>query len=97
MALNTLFTVLGVFVLRWRAPELARPYRTWLYPLPPLIFLAITGWTLVYTISQRPVEAIMSLGIIGSGALAYWLTNLLGPGTSSTIYNSNNRPDAGHT
>ena len=76
MALNTLFTVLGVFILRWRQPELARPYRTWLYPLPPLIFLAITGWTLIYTIVQRPAEALMSLGIISSGALCYWLTNL---------------------
>jgi APA family basic amino acid/polyamine antiporter len=78
MALNTLFTVLGVFILRWRQPELARPYRTWLYPLPPLVFLAITGWTLIYTIVQRPAEAWMGLGIISSGALCYWLTNLLG-------------------
>lgn len=90
MALNTLFTVLGVFILRWRAPNLPRPYRTWLYPLPPLIFLSITGWTLIYTISQRPAEAWMSLGIISSGALAYWLTSLLGRAP-------HNGSGAGHT
>ena len=36
LGLNTFFTVLGVFVLRRRRPELARPYRVPLYPLPPL-------------------------------------------------------------
>jgi APA family basic amino acid/polyamine antiporter len=61
MALNTFVTVLGVFVLRWRRPGLSRPFRTWLYPLPPLIFLLITGWTLWYIVLQRPVEAMISL------------------------------------
>ena len=47
MALNTFFAVFGVFVLRWTRPQLERPYSTWLYPLPPIVFLAITGWTLI--------------------------------------------------
>ena len=41
LGLNTFFSVLGLFILRWRQPELPRPYRTALYPLPPLIFLAV--------------------------------------------------------
>ena len=40
--------MLGVFVLRWRQPALPRPYRTWGYPVTPLIFLAISGWMLAY-------------------------------------------------
>jgi APA family basic amino acid/polyamine antiporter len=78
MALNTFFAVLGVFVLRWRQPDLPRPYRTWMYPLPPLLFLLITGWTLIYTVAQRPAEAWMCLGIIVSGAVFYLITNALG-------------------
>ena len=78
MGLNTLFTVLGVFVLRWREPDLPRPYRTWLYPLPPLIFLALTAWTLVYIVLQRPVEALMCLGIVVSGAIFYQISRSLG-------------------
>lgn len=74
MALNTFFTVLGVFVLRWSRPELERPFRTWLYPLPPLIFLAITGWTLLYVVLQRPIEAMICLGILVSGGLFYLAT-----------------------
>ena len=71
MALNTFFTVLGVFILRRRRPDLPRPFQTWLYPLPPLIFLSITGWTLLYIVLQRPIEALISLAIIGSGAVLY--------------------------
>ncbi|MEP5763148.1 MAG: amino acid permease [Halieaceae bacterium] len=78
MALNTFFAVLGVFVLRWRQPDLPRPYRTWMYPLPPLLFLAITGWTLLYTVLQRPAEAWMCLGIILSGAAFYKVSIVLG-------------------
>jgi len=71
MGLNTFFTVLGLFVLRWREPQLHRPYRTWLYPVPPLIFLGITGWTLFYIVMQRPAEALVCLGIIVSGIIFY--------------------------
>ena len=74
LGVNTLFTVLGVFVLRARAPDLPRPYRIPLFPLPPLVFLGITGWTLAYILKDRPEEGLMGLGIIASGALFYGLT-----------------------
>ncbi|MEZ5490877.1 MAG: amino acid permease [Gammaproteobacteria bacterium] len=77
LALNTFVTVLGVFVLRYREPELERPFRTALYPLPPLIYLALIGWTLVFTLINRPVEGWFSLGIIGSGLLFYFLNTAL--------------------
>jgi APA family basic amino acid/polyamine antiporter len=32
LALNSFATVLGIFILRWRQPDLPRPYRTFLYP-----------------------------------------------------------------
>ena len=39
MALNTFATVLGLFILRWRQPQLPRPFRVTFYPITPLIFL----------------------------------------------------------
>ena len=74
MALNTFATVLGLFVLRWRQPTLPRPFRVSLYPLTPLIFLGITGWTLIYIVLQRPLEALICAGIIVSGGVLYLLT-----------------------
>ena len=80
MALNTFATVLGLFILRWRQPQLSRPFRVTLYPVTPLIFLGITGWTLTYVVMQRPVEALISAAIITSGGLFYFL---VGPGNAS--------------
>jgi len=71
LGLNSLFTVAGIFVLRYRQPELERPYRTWLYPLPPLVYLSITGWTLLYILIERPVEALVGVAIIASGGIFY--------------------------
>jgi len=73
LALNNFATVLGVFVLRWKQPELPRPYKTFLYPITPLFFLALTGWTLWFVLISRPVEGLFGLGIIGSGLLFYFL------------------------
>lgn len=73
LALNSFVTVLGVFVLRLRQPELHRPYKTFLYPLPPLIYLGLTGWTLWFVLLNRPVEGLFGLGVIGSGLVVYYL------------------------
>jgi APA family basic amino acid/polyamine antiporter len=78
LALNSLATVAGVFVLRWRQPDLPRPYRTFLYPLPPLIYLTLTGWTLWFVLVNRPEEAWFGLGVIGSGLLVYFLSRSWG-------------------
>jgi APA family basic amino acid/polyamine antiporter len=43
----SLLAVLGVIVLRIREPNLPRPYRTWGYPLPPIIFAVITLFCLI--------------------------------------------------
>ncbi|MGD8417817.1 MAG: amino acid permease [Pseudomonadales bacterium] len=74
LGVNTFFTVLGIFVLRRRRPMLARPYRVPVYPLPPLIFLGITGWTLVYILVKEPEEGWTGLAIIAAGAVFYLLT-----------------------
>jgi APA family basic amino acid/polyamine antiporter len=74
LGLNTLFTVLGVFLLRWREPDLPRPYRISFFPLPPLIYLVITAWTLGFILLERPLEGLAGLGIVVTGALFYLAT-----------------------
>jgi APA family basic amino acid/polyamine antiporter len=71
LALNSFFTVLGVFVLRQQQPHLPRPYRTFAYPVTPLIYLALTAWTLIYVLIERPVEAWSGLSVIGVGLIFY--------------------------
>ncbi len=78
MALNAFAAVAGVFVLRLRRPELPRPYRIPLYPLPPLLFLLVTGWALVFTLAERPAEGLFGLGLVGSGLALYLLASARG-------------------
>jgi len=74
LALNSFATVLGVFVLRYQQPDLPRPYRTFMYPLPPMVYLALTGWTLYFVLINRPVEGLFGLGIIAVGLVFYFLS-----------------------
>ncbi|MEL6692141.1 MAG: amino acid permease [Pseudomonadota bacterium] len=74
LALNSLFAVMGVFVLRWRQPDLARPFRVPLYPLVPMIYLALTIWTLAYVAIERPQEVAVSIGLILTGGIIYGLS-----------------------
>ena len=76
LALNSFATVLGVFVLRYKQPDLPRPYKTFLYPLPPLIYLGLTGWTLYFVLVNRPVEGLFGLGIIILGLVLYFVSFL---------------------
>ncbi|HVB33238.1 MAG TPA: APC family permease [Patescibacteria group bacterium] len=50
LLLQFLIQDVGVIVLRWRRPDLDRPFRMWLYPLPALI--AVAGF--VYILISRP-------------------------------------------
>ena len=58
-ALNacSFLAVLGVIVLRLKAPGLPRPFRVPLYPATPLLFLAISAFTMIYTAVEKPLEA----------------------------------------
>jgi APA family basic amino acid/polyamine antiporter len=74
LALNNFFAVLGIFVLRYRQPDLPRPYKTWLYPIPPILFLVLIGWTLVYILKEKPQEALMSLLLVMLGGMFYFVS-----------------------
>ena len=73
LALNSLVTVLGVFVLRIRQPDLPRPYRTFGYPITPLIYLSLTAWTLTFVIIDKTRESMWGLAVIIAGLVAYAL------------------------
>jgi APA family basic amino acid/polyamine antiporter len=77
--LFTFLTVLGVFVLRWQQPQLPRPYRAWGYPFTPLIFLALSAWTLVFIIKDKQMESLYGLATVASGLLVYFAAQKFKP------------------
>jgi APA family basic amino acid/polyamine antiporter len=71
LLMSSFLTVLGVIVLRWRRPDLPRPYRTWGYPATPLVFLAMSGAMMIHIVGERPVEAAWGLATLALGAGLY--------------------------
>jgi len=68
----SLFAVLGVIVLRFTHPEITRPYRVWLYPLPPVLFSIITIWMIVYLVRWHTAESLAGVGTALLGLLLYF-------------------------
>jgi APA family basic amino acid/polyamine antiporter len=67
----TLFTVLGIFILRKKQPRNSGSFKIPFYPLPPLIFAAVTVWMIVYLTISNPSVIYYSLGTIFAGGATY--------------------------
>lgn len=67
----TSLTVLGVFVLRFKRPGLARPYRTWGYPVTPAIYVLLSLWIMIYVFQDKTKESLIGLGIALAGLIFY--------------------------
>jgi amino acid transporter len=68
--LQFLMQQVGVMVLRRTQPELKRPFRMWLYPLPPLLAIAGFLFILIKRANfQR--EILMAAVVIALGAVVY--------------------------
>ena len=72
LLLCSLLTVIGVVVLRVSRPEIGRPYRVWLYPVPPIIFAAITIWMMIFLLRSKTTESVAGLGTAIAGFLLYF-------------------------
>jgi APA family basic amino acid/polyamine antiporter len=66
-------TVLAGLWLRLRQPDLPRPYRAPLWPLPPLLYIAMCLWMTGHAALERPRETAAGAATIALGAAAYWL------------------------
>ena len=60
--------VVGLMLLRRHAPDLPRPYRMWLYPLPALV--ALVGWIFLFATTQLLV-ILFGVGVLALGCLAF--------------------------
>ncbi|RXS94631.1 APC family permease [Silvibacterium dinghuense] len=68
--LQYLLQQIGVIVLRIRRPEMPRPFRVWLYPLPPLAALA--GFLfIVFSRKEASRELLDAVAVAISGSALY--------------------------
>jgi basic amino acid/polyamine antiporter, APA family len=72
----TLFYALvagSIFIFRRRLPDAERPYRTWGYPIVPVLFMTVSAWLIFQTIRNTPKQSAIGLGLILLGLPVYWL------------------------
>ena len=60
--------IVGLILLRRRAPQMRRPYRMWLYPVPALV--ALLGWIFVFATTQARV-ILFGVGVLLLGCLTF--------------------------
>ncbi|GAC1446707.1 MAG: hypothetical protein NVSMB56_07950 [Pyrinomonadaceae bacterium] len=62
----------SVFIFRRRLPNVERPYKTFGYPLVPVVFLIVTAWLLINTLMTAPKQSLFGIGLIALGLPVYW-------------------------
>ncbi|MFB3921763.1 MAG: APC family permease [Terriglobia bacterium] len=60
---------IGFFVLRFRRPDLPRPFRMWLYPLPGIVI--VLGWLYILGTS-RPMSLLFALVVFALGSITFF-------------------------
>jgi APA family basic amino acid/polyamine antiporter len=63
--------VAAVYILRRTRPDIARPYRTWGYPVTPALLLLAYLGAFISLLMERPSQTLAVLGLIASGVAYY--------------------------
>jgi basic amino acid/polyamine antiporter, APA family len=71
MVLSYTLTVVGMFILRWKRPEMERPYCCTGYPWLPGLYVLIGGAWTINTIITRPKESLIGTAIVMIGVPFY--------------------------
>jgi basic amino acid/polyamine antiporter, APA family len=71
ITLFSALTVGSVMVLRWKRPELKRPYKLWGYPIVPILFIIAHLWIVWGSVVEKPRDSLIGVFIVGLGIPAY--------------------------
>jgi APA family basic amino acid/polyamine antiporter len=63
----------AVIVLRFKRPDMPRPYRTLGYPFVPMAFVLGISCLVVSTLLNSPVESLKGLGLVSLGLPFYFI------------------------
>jgi APA family basic amino acid/polyamine antiporter len=68
-----ILTLAGLFILRWKRPNVQRPYRAFGYPVLPILYFAMAGFLLVQLLRYKPQFTWPGLFIVLLGVPVYLL------------------------
>jgi basic amino acid/polyamine antiporter, APA family len=81
------FVAAAVFVFRRRMPDTPRPYRTWGYPVVPIVYLAVTAWLLAEIVWDARPAMRATLGLFAAGhPMSALAESLKAPPLASLIF-----------
>jgi APA family basic amino acid/polyamine antiporter len=66
-------TIIGIFVLRKKRPDVERPYKAFGYPVLPAIYILLAITFCVFLILMKPKFAVTGLIIVLAGIPIYFL------------------------
>ena len=70
---SSALSVLAVIVLRYRAPQMERPYRTWGYPFVPIIFLTLSMFVILTLLYLAPTTSGIGYLLALTGIPVYFI------------------------
>src|SRR5262245_31183319 len=73
LSIFSMLAMSSIFILRWKRPDLPRPFRTPGYPLTPVVYLVLTALLTCAAFSERPVVSAAALASILAGIPVYYL------------------------
>jgi len=77
LSIFALLFIAAVYVLRWRRPDMERPFRVPGYPVVPAIFMAVILFMTVFAFMQWRKPSVYSLGSILAGIPVYYVWSLV--------------------
>ena len=81
------FVAAAVFIFRRRLPDAPRPYRTWGYPVVPVVYLVVTAWLLLRIVWDAGPAMSSTMKLFGSGhPLAALAESLKAPPLASLLF-----------
>jgi APA family basic amino acid/polyamine antiporter len=73
LSIFAMLFIAAVYVLRWRRPDMERPFRLPGYPVVPAIFMSVILFMTVFAFIQWPEPSVKSVGCILAGIPIYYL------------------------
>ena len=62
--------------LRYKDPDVERPFKVTGYPFTPLIFAGVCAFLIYSGINYKPIEVGISIAILFAGLVVYWITKI---------------------
>jgi APA family basic amino acid/polyamine antiporter len=72
LSIFTFLTVSSVFILRLKKVTNVG-YKTWGYPITPILFLLLNAFTIYFVFTQKPTESLLGLLNVAVGGLVYFI------------------------